>query len=100
MDDGDMEDVEEADSAEEDSAETPSREESKSSGFVVVGSEEPSQSSFSIIDTKAKDSALDSSNKTESFHVIGDSASSIAEEAKGPKSTTSYSSALHSVIAG
>lgn len=56
-----MENVEEADSAEEDSAETPSLEESKSSGFVVIGSEqEPSQSSFSIIDTKAKDSLVDS----------------------------------------
>lgn len=61
VDDGDMEDVEEADSEEEDSAETPSLEESKSSGFVVVGSEqEPSQSSFSIIDSKAKDSLADS----------------------------------------
>ena len=39
-----------------------------------------------------------SQDKTESFNVIGDSASSIAAEEKGARSTSSYTSALDSAI--
>jgi len=55
-------------------------------------------SSFTLIDTGAKSSNITKSqNKTESFHIIGDSASSIADE-KGPQSTISYTSALDKVL--
>ena len=54
--------------------------------------------SFSLIDTTGKSSNVTGDNATESFHVIGDSASSIAEEVKGPQSTTTYSSAIETVI--
>ncbi len=99
-DDGEMEVLDEVASEEEDSADMPSREESKanSSGFVIIGEQsQPSVNDFSVIDSKNKESEA---SKTESYHVIGDSASSIAEDAKGPKSHTSYSSALHNVING
>jgi len=102
-----MEDVEEVNEEEEESSEPSSAPEEfkNSSGFTIISNTDlqPSQSSFSMIDTSAKAGQDD---KTESFEVIGDSASSIAADdkpfkaggAKSQMSGTSYSSAMQNVI--
>ena len=105
-DDGEMEDVEEVNSDQERSSDT---EDQKSSDFVVLSEnsssakgqeQQPSTSSFSIIKTQAQSSNQNEEEKTESFLQIGDSASSIgnADEARGPASTCSYSSAIQNAL--
>lgn len=114
--DGEMEEVEEVGSDEEEGSSEPSsqsntqaEEEGKSEFTIINGTsasdaKPPSSSSFSLIDSKAMSSNVnESANKTESFEVIGDSASSIADDngrggRGGPVSTSSYSSALENVI--
>ena len=104
-DDGEMEDVKEVNEEEEVSSE-PSKEVSEaSSEFVVVGSGgngEGSKASFSIIDSKAQSSSMQDvsggadpkANGSSTFQLIGDSASSIAEDVHGSQETSSYSSAI------
>lgn len=103
VDDGEMEDVEEVDSGEEESSEQPSEE--TKSGFVVISNVDkeeakatgqPSISSFSIIDSSKQNqsSLLKMPDESGSFNVIGDSASSIADDMRGPQSISSYSSAI------
>ena len=104
-DDGEMEDVEEANEEEEESSE-PSKDTSEaSSEFVVVKSEEnaeESKASFSIIDSKAQSSSMQDvsggadpkTGNSSTFQLIGDSASSIAEDVHGSQETSSYSSAI------
>lgn len=100
-----LEEVPEEEDEEKDSSATQS-EESKS-GFVVLQgnsslgasdaakpAEASASSSFSVIKSGTQ------GDKTESFEVIGDSASSIAD-ARGPKSSSSsYASALQGVMHG
>lgn len=50
-----------------------------------------------MAESSNKDKTVEES-KSESFHVIGDSASSIADDVRGPQSHSSYSSALDRVI--